>query len=139
MKRLAGLVYCIMAGASQAAWACKPVHGHVYVGSTEAEKIARAHVVFSGKVVSMRAAPANGERFPNPHAMLYTFDVARWEKGDASASVEVLDDPGTDCDHLFFITHLMIAKDAQLPSPAWRVFAVKANGRLRLLNAEQLK
>ena len=87
----------------------------------------------------MRAAPQTDARYANPGTILYTFDVARWEKGGNAAQVEVADNFGTNCDSTLFITHLHIATDAQLPSPTWRVFAQEANGRLRVLNAELLK
>jgi hypothetical protein len=140
MKLLAGLVLAVMMCAAPAVYACKPVHGQDYSRPDDKQKIARADVVFSGKVVSMRAAPIEPDPYANLNAWLYTFDVVRWEKGRHTARVVVTDGPGTDCDDLHFITHLHIAKDARLPSARWRIFAREGkNGRLHVINAEPRK
>jgi hypothetical protein len=139
MKTIACLVFAVAACASQAAYACKPVHGHDYAKPDDKGKIDRAGAVFSGSIVKIRKVPHVDARFPRPEAWLYTFEVARWEKGGQAALVDVADDFGTNCDSLFSITHIRIAADAALPSSAWRIFARESNGRLQVINAEPLK
>lgn len=126
----AGICLMVLLGWAQCSCACVPIAGHKYSVPTEEEQFARADVVFSGTVVEVRDAPELKGVTRHPYPIVATMKVRKWEKGAAGELVQVVDTGGTDCDGLFGIFHISLPNRNAVPSPGWRVFARKANGRI---------
>jgi hypothetical protein len=120
--------------------ACKPVAGRVYKAPTDSERVAAADAVFTGRVVSSTEAPAlNPHPMSHPYTYIYVLEVDNWEKGGTGSRVEVVDNAGTNCDHLYSVSHI-VGEAQLLPSGAiWRVFAKQSKGRLWVTTAVSAK
>lgn len=139
MKQLAYFCFALLLGYSQFLLACVPIAGHKYPVPTADERFAQADLVFLGTVIELRDAPELKEIARHPFPVVLTMKVQKWEKGSDGELVQVVDTGGTDCDSLFGIFHVELPNRSAVPSPGWRVFARKSNGRIFVITVSYTK
>ena len=103
---------------------------------TEEEKLTRADVVFVGRVIATKAAPKLHEVTHGLSPYWVTVAVEKWVKGSGSGTVELVDTPGTNCDPVFGLFH--IVSESHPDQGRWKVFARRSQGYLVVYTAERI-
>ena len=139
MKPLAYFFLAIILSFPQLSFGCRPIVGHKYSVPTAEERFAQADLVFLGTVIERRDAPELKEVTKHPYPVVLTMKVQKWEKGSEGELVQVVDTGGTDCDSLVGVFHVELSNPRAVPSPGWRVFARKSNGRILVITVNYTK
>lgn len=139
MKLLAYLCLALILGFPQLSFGCRPIVGHEYPVPTEAELFAKADLVFLGTVIQLREAPEFEEVTRHPFTVVLTMKVQKWDKGSEGELLQVIDTAGTDCDSLAGVFHVELPNRNAVPSPGWRIFAKKSNGRIFVITVSHTK